>query len=99
MRKLWSKDSWWDWSLLLSTLCGNSSGVGYCGHKLRSPLLKTRSDNLPLKPGLGQKIAMHALPTARNFFLVLMLTFLVHSFSFLPKSSPCFLIVLLKTVT
>ena len=28
---------------------------------------------LPLKPGVGQNKAMHASPTARNFFLVLIL--------------------------
>ena len=38
--------------------------------KLRSHLLKTPSSNvLPLKPGAGQYIAMHATPTARDFFL------------------------------
>ena len=37
---------------------------------------------LLLKPGVGQSIAMHALPTARNFFFVLIPTFMVHSPSF-----------------
>ena len=32
-----------------------------------------------LKPGVGQKIALRISPTARNFFLVLSATFLVHS--------------------
>ena len=35
---------------------------------------------LALKPGVGQNIAMHALPTTRSFFLVEILT-LVHSAS------------------
>ena len=43
---------------------------------------------LPLKPGVGQS-TMHASPTARNFFLVLILTFLVHSPSFIPNPLPC----------
>ena len=38
---------------------------------------------LPLKSGEGQYVALHALPTARNYFLVLISTFLVHSPSFL----------------
>ena len=37
---------------------------------------------LPLKPGVDENIAMHALPTARNFFFVLILTFPVDSPSF-----------------
>ena len=37
---------------------------------------------LPLKSGEGQYVALHALPTARNYFLVLISTFLVHSPSF-----------------
>ena len=38
--------------------------------KLRSHLLRTQSlEVLPLKPGVGQYIAMHAALTARDFFL------------------------------
>ena len=38
--------------------------------KLRSRLLRTQSSKvLPLKPGPGQYTAMHATPTARDFFL------------------------------
>ena len=38
--------------------------------KLRSHSLRTQSWKvLPLKPGAGQYIAMHATPTARDFFL------------------------------
>ena len=38
--------------------------------KLKSHLVRTQSLNvLPLKPGVGQYIAIHATLTARNFFL------------------------------
>ena len=38
--------------------------------KLKSHLVRTQSLNvLPLKPGVGQYIAIHATPTARDFFL------------------------------
>ena len=38
--------------------------------KLKSHLVRTQSLNvLPLKPGLGQYIAIHATLTARDFFL------------------------------
>ena len=38
--------------------------------KLKSHLLRTQSLNvLPLKPGVGQYIAIHATLTARDFFL------------------------------
>ena len=49
----------------------------------------------PVKPGVGQNIAMHVLPSTRNFFLALISTFLVHSPSFIfSKSSPYFLTIL-----
>ena len=35
-----------------------------------------------LKPRVGQNIAVHASPTARNYFLVLISTFSVHEPSF-----------------
>ena len=39
-------------------------------HKLKSHLLKTQTLKvLPLNPGVGQYIAMHATLTARDFFL------------------------------
>ena len=39
--------------------------------KLKSHLVRTQSLKiLPLKPGVGQYIAIHATLTARNFFLV-----------------------------
>ena len=38
--------------------------------KLKSHLVRTQSLNvLPLKPGVGQYIAIHATHTARDFFL------------------------------
>ena len=38
--------------------------------KFKSHLVRTQSlDVLPLKPGVGQYIATHAMLTARNFFL------------------------------
>ena len=39
--------------------------------KLKSLLMRTQNLKvLPLKPGVGQDIAMHAMHTARDFFLV-----------------------------
>ena len=46
---------------------------------------------LLLKPGVGQDIAIHASPTARNFVLVLIFTLPVHSPSFSPNPLPTFL--------
>ena len=44
---------------------------------------------LPLKPRVGQNVAMHVSATARNFFIIT--TFPVHSTSFSPKkTSPSF---------
>ena len=40
---------------------------------------------LPVKSGLGQNIAMHASPTARKFFLVLISAIPVHWPSFFPS--------------
>ena len=49
--------------------------------KSRSPLLRTHSWQIFsfVKPEAGQNIAIHASPTARIFFLVLISTFLVCS--------------------
>ena len=58
--------------------------------KLKTHLLRKQSSEIfSLKPGVDQYIAMHATPTARNFFLA-NLYFLVNSPSFLPKSLPRF---------
>ena len=53
--------------------------------KLKSHLVKTQGLNvLPLKPGIGQYIAIRAVLTARNFFL-LIFTLPVHLPAFFPK--------------
>ena len=57
--------------------------------KLMSHLVKTQSLNvLPLKPGVGQYIAIHAALTARDFFLISTLP--VHTPAFFSKTSPDF---------
>ena len=82
-----------DWAVLNPTVLPTSSqhtiSDRYGKHVL--PLLK---------PGVGQNIAMHALPTARNFLLLLISTFPVHSPSIFFRSSPYFLaaLVLANTV-
>ena len=51
--------------------------------KLKSPLMRTRTLKVvPLKPGVGQYIAMHGTLTARDFT--------VHSPAFFPKPLPSF---------
>ena len=51
--------------------------------KLKTYSLRTQSSKLLcVKPGVGQNIAMHVSPTAKDFFLELICTFLVHSPSF-----------------
>ena len=53
--------------------------------KLKSQLVRTQSLNvLPLKPGIGQYIAMHAKLIVRDFFLAYS-TLPVHSPAFFPK--------------
>ena len=47
-----------------------------------------QSKVLSFQSGVGRNIAMHALPTARNFFLMSALS--VHSTSFVPNLSPLF---------
>ena len=57
--------------------------------KLKSHLVRTQSLNvLPLKPGVGQYVAIDATLTARNFFLISTLPF--HSSAFFPQTSPDF---------
>ena len=62
----------------LSSFCCKTVSVGYLYphsgelwmQKLKSHLVRTQSLNvLPLKPGIGQYIAIHAMLTARDFFL------------------------------
>ena len=57
--------------------------------KLKSHLVRTQSlDVLPLKPGVGQHIAIHATFTAQGFFLIS--TIPVHLPVFFPKPLPIF---------
>ena len=57
--------------------------------KVKSHLVRTQSLNvLPLTPGVGQYIAIHATLAARNFFLNSTLP--VHSPAFFPKHLPIF---------
>ena len=57
-------------------------------YKKCAPRWDTECKNILLKPRVGQNVATQASPTARNFFLALISTFLVHSPFFLSKSSP-----------
>ena len=61
---------------LISTFPVTRSGT-LRTQKLRSPSAENPelTNVLPLKPGVGQNIAMHASPAATNFFLVLISTF------------------------
>ena len=61
--------------------------------KLKSHLVRTQRLNvLPLKPGVGQYTAIHAMLTVREFFLIS--TLRVHSPVFFPKPLPIFFPVL-----
>ena len=44
-----------------------------------------------LLPGVGQNVATHAWPTAKNFFLVRVSAFPVHSLLFFPNPLPTLL--------
>ena len=56
--------------LEIPTLCAISHSGELRMQKLKSHLVRTQSLNvLPLKPGVGQYIAVHATLTARDFFL------------------------------
>ena len=56
-----------------------------------SHLVRTQSLNvLPLKPGVGQYIAIHATLTSRDFSSLLISTLPVHSPAFIPKPFPIF---------
>ena len=58
--------------------------------KLKSHLVRTQSFNvLPLKPGVGQYIAIHATLTTRNFVLISTLPVHLPAF-FSPKHLPIF---------
>ena len=59
--------------------------------KLKTHSFRIHSSKVPpLKPGARQNIAMYASPTASDFFLDLISTFLVHSPSFFPNLSQVF---------
>ena len=60
-------------------------------HKLKSNLMRTQIlQVLPLKPGVGQYIAMHATLTARDFFLANFYPSSPFTCIFSPKSLPIF---------
>ena len=61
------------------------SGTADAEIKVPSDEILELTNILPLKPGVGQNIAIHASPTARNIFLVQISTFPVHSPSFFPN--------------
>ena len=70
--------------------CGVPRGGELRMRKLKSHLLRTQSLNvLPLKPGVGQYIAIHATRIARDFFLVYFYTSVPFTCIF-SKSSPDF---------
>ena len=51
------------------TLCGSSQWEA-ADAEIKSHLVRMQSLNvLPLKPGIGQHIAIHAILTARDFYL------------------------------
>ena len=57
--------------------------------KLKFHLVRTENSSvLPLKPGVGQYIAIHVTLTARDFFLLFTLS--IHSPAFSPKPLPIF---------
>ena len=70
-------------------------GIAGAHIKTPHPLLSVENSEvtsvIPLKPGTGQNIAgKHPSLTARNFFLVLISTFPVHSPSFFRHPLPAF---------
>ena len=68
--------------------------------KLNSHLVRAQSLNvLPVKPGVGQYIAIHATLTDRDFFLAYFLPFQVHSPALFSKFLPIFYPVLAEANT
>ena len=62
--------------------------------KLKSYLVRTQSLNvLPLKPGVGQYIAIHAKLTAKEFFLAYLYPSSPFTCIFFPKFSRFFLVL------
>ena len=78
-----------------NSMCILRSGVLWT-QKLKVHLLRIQSSKaLSLKPGVGQYIAMHASPTARDFFLAnSILPVRSPAFFFSPKLLPIFFSVL-----
>ena len=65
--------------------------------KLKTHLLRTQSSEvLPLRPGMGQYIAMHASPTANDLFLASYIL-LLHSPAFFSNISPEFFLLAVVT--
>ena len=65
--------------------CSGVLCTAYAEIKIPSVENMEPTNVLPLKSGLGQNIAMHASPTARKFFLVLISAIPVHWPSFFPS--------------
>ena len=62
----------WNIVLHLLSVCVCPRSGKLRTQKLKSHLMRTQSLKvLPLKPGIGQYIAMHATLTARDFFLAI----------------------------
>ena len=77
---------------LCCTVCLRSGVVRT--QKLKTHLLRTQSSKvLAFKPGAGQYIAMHATPTARDFFLANVYPSGPFTCIFFPKSLPSFFCV------
>ena len=82
---------------ILDHACLPHSGV-LRTQKLKSHQVRTQSLNvLPVKPGIGQDIAMHAMLTARNFFLPYFYLFNPFTCIFSKTSSDFFLLLLWLT--
>ena len=64
---------------------------GTADAKIKSHLVRTLSLNVfPLKPGVGQNIAIHATLTVRDFFLAYFYPFGPFTYIFFPKSLSIF---------
>ena len=73
------------------SLRSSSSSGKLRTQKLKSHLVITQSSNvLPLKPGVGQYVVIHATLTARDFFLTYFYPFRSIHLHFFPKPLPIF---------
>ena len=65
------------WCLFLPAVCLSGfvclPAVAYCGWKIKVPYVENPElwNFVPLKPGVGQSVAVHASPTARKVSIVL----------------------------